>query len=343
MAHGFRDLGRNTTFATRDVLAWHKLGKVVDAMTSEEAIVLGGMDFEVGLAPVYAGVQIETDMLKVRGTDIAIKEQIESQTQFRLGKELPNNFATYRTDTNDVFGVVGKRYTPVQNTDAFAFFDSIIGEGHAKYETVGALGNGEKVFITAKMPNKLIVNKEDIDKYLLLTMAHDGSGSVQAMFTPIRVVCNNTLSCALNSTSNKVAIRHTKNALNRLDLAKQVLGIAERQSTSMEEVFNAFAKVQMNDEDLKSYFRDTFNIQPMEDGKLSTKGSNILENVLKYHEIGIGQEGIRGTAWGAFNAVTGYQQNVQNYRDANVQFESINNKAAANVRQKAFNNLLTLV
>ena len=338
MAHGFRDLGRESTFVTRKILPWHKLGKVVDAMTSKEAIILGGMDFEVGLAPIFAGV----DVLKKEDTPNH-SHVLRSDKDFFEASYIQTNFATYRKDTKQVFGVVGSKYEVIQNIEAFDFFDSIIGEGHAKYETVGALGNGEKIFITAKLPSKLIVNKEDIDKYLLFTMAHDGSGSVQVMFTPIRVVCNNTLSAALSGCSNKVNIRHTKNARNRLELSKEILGITERQSTSLEEVFTAFAKYQMNDEDLKALFMKSFNMKEGEDGKLSTKANNTLDDILKYHEIGVGQEGIRGTAWGAYNAITGYQQNVQKYRDASVAFESISNKTAATIRQSAFNSLLQLV
>lgn len=325
MAHGFRNLGRNTTFATRKELAWHKLGKVVDAMTSEEAIVLGGMDFEVGLADIHA------------------KLPSILHPELQHFEKLPSNFATYRKDTNDIFGVVGARYTPIQNTDAFEFFDSIIGAGHAKYETVGALGNGEKIFITAKLPSKLLVGKEAIDKYLLLTMAHDGSGSIQVMFTPIRVVCNNTLSAAVTSATNKVSIRHTKNALNRLHLAKKVLGISEAQSIYLEERFNAFAKLQVNDEDIEAIFRKSFGMQVDESGKLSTRSNNILLDLKKYHDIGIGQENIRGTGWGVYNAVTGYQQNIANYRSTDSQFESINSKNAAGIRQSAFNEVLQLL
>ena len=343
MAHGFNELGKSTSFASRRELAWHGLGKTVDAMTSEEAIVLGGMDFEVDLAPVYAGVE-DAKLEEVWGMETAVKTRTDKGIlNYKKGVVLPNNFATYRTDNKEVFGVVGKRYTPIQNKDAFAFFDSIIGEGHAKYETVGALGNGRKVFITAKLPNKLVVGKENIDKYLLLTMAHDGSGSVQAMFTPIRVVCNNTLSAALSNSSNKVSIRHTKNALDRLNIAKRILGIADRQSTTLSEVFTQFAKTKMNDEDLKSYFKSTFKIKPAEDGNISSKGQNILNNLLKYHEIGIGQRGIEGTAWGAYNAVTGYQQNIQKYRNTDVAFDSMTTKGSAGIRQAAFDELLTLI
>lgn len=338
MAHGFRNLGKNTSFASRRELAWHQLGKTVESMTSEEAIKLGGLDFEVGLAPLYAKVEtIERHLV------IMHDQVVKDKDEYAIASKLSNNFATYRKDTGHVFGVVGSRYEVVQNTEAFKFFDSIIGEGHATYETVGALGNGEKVFLTAKLPSKLIVKKENIDKYLLLTMAHDGSGTIQAMFTPIRVVCNNTLSMALHHNSNKISIRHTKNALNKLEAAKTILGVVDAQTLELEKHFAKFADFTFDDKTIISIIKDSFGLEEDEEGKLSTRANNILNTVLEYHEVGIGQENIQGTGWGVYNAITGYQQNIQNYRNAEFQFESIYNKNSANIRQKAFTNIQKLV
>jgi phage/plasmid-like protein (TIGR03299 family) len=341
MAHNFKNLGKNTTFVSRKELPWHRLGKVVDAMTSAEAIKLAGMDFNVALAPLYAGV-----------SPLTIEESFEYPTVIRDKKkkdvillnsrEVLTNFATYREDTNQIFGVVGSRYEVVQNFEAFDFFDSIIGEGHASYETAGAFGNGEKIFITAKLPSKLIVKKEDIDKYLLLTMAHDGSGSIQAMFTPIRVVCNNTLSLALASSRNKVTIRHTKNARTKLDTAAQILGIVKKQTEDLSLIFNKFADERLTDIQIMDTIKASFNFAEDDEGRLSTRAINTLNDVLEYHEVGVGQENIRGTKWGVFNAVTGYQQNGQTYKNVETQFDSLYNKQAASIRQNTFQNLLKL-
>ena len=342
MAHGFRNLGVNTTFASKRELAWHKLGKVVDAMTSAEAIKLGGMDFEVALAPIYLGVsplQLEETFEYKK----VIRDGNDKDVKFFQSVHFPTSFGTYRTDNNIPFGIVGSRYEVIQNFEAFDFFDSIIGAGHAEYETVGALGDGEKVFITAKMPSKLLVNKEEIDKYLLLTMAHDGTSSIQALFTPVRVVCNNTLSAALNGATNKIAIRHTKNAREKLENAKKLLGIAELQSKYMEQAFNVLAKTELTESQIIDVICNSFGFSSDEDGRLSTKAFNVLEKVMEYHDRGIGQEGIQGTGWGVYNAITGYQQNVQTYRDANLEFNSINNDTVARVRQKALNELLAFI
>src|SRR5690606_20882489 len=127
--------------------------------------------------------------------------------------EVPNFYATIRTDNETVLGVVGKDYEIVQNRDAFSFFDAIVGGDGIQYETAGALGKGERIFITAKLPGYIKVGREDlIEQYLFLTTSHDGYGSITAAFTPIRICCNNTLNAAMKNHTNSIKIRHTANA-----------------------------------------------------------------------------------------------------------------------------------
>lgn len=337
MAHNFKDKGSNTSFVSRKEIAWHKLGKVVDSMTSKECMTLAGLDFEVGLAPLVALVNNPILVEESKKTNIVTKI---NSTLYR-SKEVEGSFATYRTDTNEVFGVVGSRYEVIQNIEAFEFFDSIIGEGHAYYETAGALGNGETIFLTAKLPSKLIVGKEDIDKYLLFTMAHDGSSSVQVMFTPIRVVCNNTLSAAIQSTQNKVTIRHTKNARKRLEVAKEILGLTSVQSGKYEEVFNLFTKTKITDKVFKDFIDVVFNFES-KDEQLSTRSENKRNSILEYYEVGVGQEGIQGTLWGAYNTVTGYLQNGIDRDDASA-FKNTFLKSDVAIRNSAMSKALSLI
>lgn len=154
---------------------WHGLGQIVaDYPTSAEAIEHAGLDFAVEKRKLFT-----YDNENQNGnpdSDIIIPEV-----------EVPGYFATMRTDTEQVLGVVGKDYEVVQNKDAFSFFDAIVGGDGIQYETAGALGKGERIFITAKLPGYIKVGREDlIEQYLFLTTSHDGYGSITAAFTPVR-------------------------------------------------------------------------------------------------------------------------------------------------------------
>ena len=206
MAHNLNFRNGEASFASRREKAWHGLGKVVEAMTSEEAIVLGGLDFEVEKRPIFINTletldKTEAPKYKSITRQLVPNPDITSDTkwlsEYRRNILFQNQYATVRTDLNIPLGIVKSRYHVIQNREAFDFIDSIIGKGVADYETVGALGNGETIFITCKLREEMLINKDVIDNYLLLSMSHDGSGSIVVMFTPIRVVCNNTLTLAL--------------------------------------------------------------------------------------------------------------------------------------------------
>lgn len=306
MAHNINfNNGRASFFSVKEK-PWHGLGQILEECpTSEEAIIQAGLDFEVKKTPIYA--EFDDD-------GIFTTQQID------------NKFATYRSDNNNIFGVVGNRYTIVQNRDAFSFFDAIVGEGEAIYETAGALGDGRTIFITAKLPSYIKVGQgDDIEKYLLLTMSHDGSAAIKAMFTPIRVVCNNTLTAALKSATNKVTIRHTKSAHNNLKIAHKVLGITNQLSEELTDIFGAMSKTRLTNKGLDLFIENSLDLDRDETGNLSTRASNIKDLVLEYSEIGAGQqlETTKGTLWGAYNAVTGYLSNVKDYKVDDKKMQSI--------------------
>ncbi|MDR6372339.1 hypothetical protein J2795_003002 [Chryseobacterium bernardetii] len=195
MAHNlnFNSRTGNYSFFSVKEKPWYNLGQIVEEHpTSEQAIKFAGLDYEVEKSP-----------LLTKGSGI-----IENNNGIEIidsALEVPNYFANIRTDNNTVLGVVGKDYQIVQNREAFSFFDSIVGGGDGiLYETAGALGNGERIFITAKLPDYIRVgNGDDItEKYIFLTTSHDGSGSITAAFTPIRIVCQNTLNPSLKNMSN---------------------------------------------------------------------------------------------------------------------------------------------
>lgn len=257
---------------------WHGLGtELKNPATAAEAIVAAGLDYDVKVEPMV----IASD-----------------------GAEVPDAFAVRRTDTLEVLGTVGKRFKPLQNRESFGAFDAVVGAGKAIYHTAGALGKGERVWILAKLPGEIVIKGIDtVEKYMLLANGHDGSLSVKAGWTPVRVVCQNTLSLALGEKDTFISVRHTGDIQKRVEAAFKALGIIERKYTEMQEFFNALASKPLFGENLTKVVEEIF---PGQEGKDdSTRLTNIRKTVMERIESGKGNAlpGIRGTAWAAFNGV----------------------------------------
>ncbi len=310
---------------------WHGLGQIVqDYPTSAEALKFAGLDYEVTKEDIY------TTSYNCDGQPMDITKRILTHS------------ATMRKDTGAVLGIVGRDYEIVQNLDAFSFFDSIVGGDGIQYETAGALGKGERIFITAKLPGYIKVGREDlIEQYLFLTTSHDGFGSITAAFTPIRIVCNNTLNAALRNCSNSIKIRHTANAKERLEQAHKVMGISSQLSVQLEQSFNNWTKVKVTDPELQRLIQLAMvpnkevleNIQNCKWDELSACFNNICNSVFEYAVSSPTQqtETTRGTLFGAYNSVTGYFQNVRSYKNDESKLKSLLYGGTAQVRaQKAF-------
>jgi phage/plasmid-like protein (TIGR03299 family) len=225
---------------------WHGLGtKLHRPATAEEAIRAANLDWEVEKKLLIA---VGGTVMQPTGKYAVVRKDLWDKKRDLFGN--PNC---------PILGIVGEDYTPLQNREAFAFFDSIVGAGAAIYHTAGALGQGERVWILAKLPDAIKVANTDItDKYLLLSNSHDGNSAVQIKFTPIRVVCNNTLTLALRQGPPAVWVSHTKDIHKRLELAKRTLGIIHRGYEEIEAAFQNMARVDMDDQRLRRYLKQVF-------------------------------------------------------------------------------------
>ncbi len=325
MAHNLNyndKTGKHSFFSVKEK-AWHGLGQIVEGyVTSKEALEFAGLDYNVEKRPLFT---YDTENFKANeDMDIKIPEI-----------EVPAYFATVRTDTDQVLGVVGKDYKVVQNVDAFSFFDSIVGGDGIMYETAGALGKaGERIFITAKLPDYIKVGKDDlIEKYLFLTTSHDGYGSIIAAFTPTRIVCQNTLNAALHDCSNSIKIRHTASVEDRLKEAHKVMGISNMLSVQLEAIFNQWTKVRITDGEVKKLIQLAMvpnkevlrNIQTGNLDELSSCFNHMCDTAYEYAMTSPTQQTdtTRGTLFGAYNAITGYFQNVRTYKNDEAKFKSI--------------------
>ena len=340
MAHNINyneQTGRYSFFSVKEK-AWHGLGQIVEQYpTSEEAIKHAGLDYEVVKSPLFTnGKELITDLNNL---------DLNNKTL-----EVPNYFANIRTDNNTVLGVVGKDYHIVQNREAFNFFDAIVGgDDGILYETAGALGKGERIFITAKLPDYIRVgNGDDVtEKYIFLTTSHDGSGSITAAFTPIRIVCQNTLNASLRNMTNVVRIKHTSGAKQRIENAHKIMGLANTLSSQLENIFNHWTTVKVTDNEVKKLIqlalcpnKETFDLlKKGADDEISTMFKNTIDDAFQYAMLSDTQlmDTTKGTLYGAYNAVTGYFQNVRNHKNDDAKLQSIVLGGTAQIKsQKAF-------
>ncbi len=266
------------------------------------------------------------------------------------GRPIPGSRAVIRTDRREPIAVVGRRYAPVQNTDAFAFFDGLVGEGKAVYETAGSLGRGRRIWLQARLPEDVWVTESDnVGKYLLLTNSHDGGGALRALFTPIRVACKNTLLAALDQAGGSgISIRHVGDVLGRAKEAERLLGISLKYFDTFREQAQAFAHHEMRKQAVARYFEELVPDPRTGD---PSRAEKTRESLHRLFETGKGNDlpGSRGTLWSALNAVTEFVDHERPTRlregdsAAEKRFESALFGSGAQLKERAWNWALALL
>jgi len=290
MAHGLEmRCGEASMFYVGEA-PWHGLGTALKRpATAAEAIQAARLDWEVVKKPLVA---------------------IDGRAQCPV----PDRFAVIRADLwgradCPVLGLVGGAYRPLQNREAFAFFDPIVGQGAAIYHTAGVLGRGERIWVLARLPSSIRVAGDDqVEKYLLLSNSHDGTSSVQVKFTPVRVVCQNTLTLAL-ARGPGVRVAHLGDLERRLGEAARLLGLVHRRYDDVAARFRAMAAVPMNGVRLREYLGRVFRdpADPASDRAWARVRADRAW-ATHFFDQGAGNRaaGVRGTLWAAYNGVTEY-------------------------------------
>jgi phage/plasmid-like protein (TIGR03299 family) len=282
--------GSETAFASLREPAWHGLGTVfTEEVTTSEMLKLAKLD-----------------NWDVRLEDVSIPDTFSSdKNYFFVTRTNP-----FDTSKNDVLGVVGERYVPLQNEDLFTFADTILDFG-GRWETAGSIKGGRVVFGSLALERETILDKDGVaDKvntYLLVNTSHDGSIAIQASITPVRVVCANTLNLALGKGNRGVKqtfkIRHTQTASGKVQAAREALGLA---NAYMDE-FDKLANNMIQTEITKAQFDDIVALAypaPEKDAKGSIKKHENKIDIINEIYVGDTNNMISGTAWGAFNALT---------------------------------------
>jgi phage/plasmid-like protein (TIGR03299 family) len=265
--------------------AWHGLGTVVtEAQTSEDALRIAGLDWEV------ATVDLAADFG-------------EEAKDFRY-RTVPDSRATYRTDTGAPLGAVGTRYTPLQNREAFAWMDAIVGESLAIWHTCGSLRGGRRVWMLAKLPGTLeVADKDVLEKYVLIANAHDGSGAVRLFPTNVRVVCANTLRLAMSgfNADAGLALRHTAGGLSRrIEQAKELLGIVDRSHQQFADTASAMLAKPLSSRQVSEFFGK------LVDDRSDRARGRLLTRLWDKFALPTNADTYGANVWTAYNAASEY-------------------------------------
>lgn len=273
---------------------WHGQGKAVPAnVPAKEMIKAAGLDWVVAKKPA-------------RGT---------KPTTNSRGKEKFSRYELVRLprpgikEVEVVLGIVSNRYEPLQNSEAFNFFDPIVNQKTATYETAGALGDGERIWVLAQMPGSIkVVRGDDCLKYLLLSNSHTGQGSVIVKFTAVRVVCQNTLTMAMKDGQSAFRVRHSAKMGERLDEVGELIATANQIYQEAEERFKKLAETQIKDgRMLEEYLASLFPKSKSQEKyqKHPPKWDHVTELFETSPDLQL--PGVKGTLWAAYNAVTRFE------------------------------------
>lgn len=335
------------TIAGRDATAWagdrpwHRKGtKLPGLMTPLNALIAASCDYtvvklEVGIvdntAPEHFGIQIPNTFSTGR---LGPERQDESDP------DSPLKFTPFE-------GSVKGRYTIVQNRDAFAFLEPALGKDIAYLETVGALGQGERVWAMAKLPDDFDIAPGDpVERYILITNTHDGSGSVKCIFTPIRVVCQNTLSAALKGAKHTVSIRHTKSAGKRMKELHKLLNANEKYWDKLKAAFTQLMLRDMTQFEVIEFIETMFPGKREEvrkaDGStimidtVPTRTQNMRDAVTNLFEGDAkGSKSVGRTHMGMFQAFTEWLDHHRSLNKTTNPWEATNFGSGVAKRQKA--------
>lgn len=300
---------------------WHGLGErlVDDELYSVEAgIQKAGLDWDVRLEPLYLSD----------------------------GRKVPR-YAVVRGSDNSILGNVGPKYTPLQNRDAFGFMNPFLETKHARLHTAGSLDHGRVIWVLChiKGGQAEVVKGDRVDQFLLLSNSHDGSQAVRVGFTPIRVVCANTLAAAHGSAESKlIRVRHTKSVLDNLEAIQDVMDVARQEFNATLEQYRRLASVSINQKDVRKYIQLILNIDerlPLDEIPTRTRNMMLAMETMADEGTGCNIPGVRGTLWGAYNGVTEYLSYGRG-SDQEKRLDSLWFGSAAEINKKALGAALAM-
>ena len=263
---------------------WHGLGTALDdgdVYDWQKTCVKAGLNWTVELVPL----QTADDM----------QAKVE-------------NKAVRRSSDGKILGVVGARYCPLQNEDAFKWFQPFLDAKEAALHTAGSLQEGSRVWVLAKMNRDplVIAAGDEVEKFILLSHGHDGSLAVRVGFTPVRVVCANTLALSHRADASKlIRVKHSASLHENLANIREVMNLANSEFEATAEQYRLLARKSINQIDLRRYVKKVLKV---EGDKISTRTANMMQEIIGRCESGKGNSlaSIKNTLWSSYNGVTEY-------------------------------------
>ena len=259
---------------------WHGLGTPLaeqDVYDWQRTCVKAGLDWDVQLTPLVTA-------------DTAVKV---------------THRAVRRTSDARILGVVGPKYCPLQNKDAFKWFQPFLDAKEAALHTAGSLCEGARVWVLAKLNRDplVIATGDEVEKFILLSHGHDGSLAIRVGFTPIRVVCANTLALSHRADASKlIRVKHSASLHENLANIRELMNMANQEFEATAEQYRLLARKGINQNDLRHYLTRVLKVDGQ---KISTRTANIMQEITRLCESGRGNDlaSVRGTLWSAYNGV----------------------------------------
>lgn len=295
-------------------LPWHGLGERIedaDIFDIEKGIKSAGMDWEVGLKSLQT-----------------------------VDSEPVSHRACYRMSDNKILGVVGPRWTPVQNWDMFKWFQPFLDSRMCSIHTAGSLCGGSKVWVLCQItkdPLMTIAKNDDVAKFILLANSHDGTMAVRAGFTPVRVVCTNTLAASIKCAESKlIRIRHSTQVLQNMESIKDIMDVANSEFEATAAQYRYLASKSVHTGDLEKYVKVILGMDEVPKDDMTTRSTNIMGEIIKMVVEGKGQDNpaISGTYWQAYNGVSEYLNYIKGRNPSN-RMDSLWFGSNATMNQKA--------
>jgi phage/plasmid-like protein (TIGR03299 family) len=291
----------DTMFSVRET-PWHGLGSVLPAPPSSiaEAIEASGLGWHVEKMPIAY-----------------LKE--DEPLPLDAYEPVPGFYATVRRDTGTALGVVGERYRIVQNHEAFAFVDGLLGSS-MNFETAGSLHGGRRVWVLATLPTHVEVGGDAVRPFVLLMNSHDGSTALVAATTPVRVVCQNTLNWGLRAASQKFSVRHTEAAQHRIVEARRVLDLSINYYEQFKRLGDQLACEPFSERQLDRVLAQLYPSGAGDSRRIQRSRESVREQIAELFLLGKTQGNAPRSKWAAVNAVAEFDDWLRPSRSGDQRF-----------------------